>query len=239
MIPVLKLKDADGNVIPVPAIQGEKGDPGNTASVNSVEPDAAGNISLTSDDIPYGETEQSVTEAIDSRQSRITASGLLKGDGAGGVTTAEAGTDYATRAQVTAKQDTIQAQGILKGLGTGTVSAATSGADYITPYKAGDSFSLRIQTAGYITGERNVHFYIPFSRPVYGNPTITVTSNGDWAIRSDGKYAFGGSAVTPTSITVTASGPNGIAVYAAFDNTTDAQNNAACGIDAAVQISFS
>lgn len=105
MIPVLKLKDADGNVIPVPAIQGEKGDPGNTASVNSVEPDAAGNISLTSDDIPYGETEQSVTEAIDSRQSRITASGLLKGDGAGGISAATAGTDYVTPTQLNLKQD--------------------------------------------------------------------------------------------------------------------------------------
>lgn len=137
------------------------------------------------------------------------------------------------------KQNRITASGLLRGDGNGGVTAAEAGTDYVTPYKAGDSFSLRIQTAGYITGERNVHFYIPFSRPVYGNPTITVTSNGDWAIRSDGKYAFGGSAVTPTSITVTASGSNGIAVYAAFSNTTDAQNNAACGIDAAVQITFS
>lgn len=232
MIPVLKLKDADGNVIPVPAIQGEKGDPGPQGIQGEQGPQG-----LKGDTGPQG--PKGDTPDISGKQDTITATGILKGDGAGGVTTAEAGTDYATRAQVTAKQDTIQAQGILKGLGTGTVSAATAGTDYITPYKAGDSFSLRIQTAGYITGERNVHFYIPFSRPVYGNPTITVTSNGDWAIRSDGKYAFGGSAVTPTSITVTASGPNGIAVYAAFDNTTDAQNNAACGIDAAVQISFS
>lgn len=136
-------------------------------------------------------------------------------------------------------QAKVAVTGLLKGFDEGLILPAIPGTDYVVPYSSNDTLSLRIQTAGYITGGSNVHFYIPFSRPVYGNPTITVTSNGNWAIRSDGKYAFGGDAVTPTSITVAVSGPNGIAVYATFDNTTDAQNNAACGIDAAVQITFS
>ncbi len=67
------------------------------------------------------------------KQDKIQVVGILKGDGEGGVTAAEAGTDYATRAQVTAKQDTIQVQGLLKGLGTGTVSAAAAGVDYMAP----------------------------------------------------------------------------------------------------------
>lgn len=45
------------------------------------------------------------------KQNKITAAGILKGDGAGGVSAAKAGTDYATPAQVTAKQDVLLASG--------------------------------------------------------------------------------------------------------------------------------
>ena len=58
------------------------------------------------------------------QQQRITATGILKGAGAGGVTAATAGTDY---------QAAITAKGILKGSGNGSVSAATGGTDYATP----------------------------------------------------------------------------------------------------------
>ena len=144
MIPIIKLRDADGNIIPVPAIQGEKGAPGDTSSVNGVAPDTAGNIALDGTKIPYssisstptvssalGSLSTTVGGLQTSKQDTITAAGILKGDGAGGVTAAEAGTDYATRAQVTAKQDMIQVQGILKGLGTGTISMAVAGVDYM------------------------------------------------------------------------------------------------------------
>ena len=49
------------------------------------------------------------------KQNKITAAGILKGDGAGGVSAAEAGTDYATPAQVAAKQDVILASGASVG----------------------------------------------------------------------------------------------------------------------------
>lgn len=49
------------------------------------------------------------------KQNKITAAGLLKGDGAGGVSAAKAGTDYATPAQVTAKQDVLLASGAAVG----------------------------------------------------------------------------------------------------------------------------
>ena len=49
------------------------------------------------------------------KQNKITASGILKGDGAGGVSAAKAGTDYATPAQVTAKQDVLLASGAAIG----------------------------------------------------------------------------------------------------------------------------
>ena len=49
------------------------------------------------------------------KQNKITATGILKGDGAGGVSAAKAGTDYATPAQVTAKQDVLLASGAAVG----------------------------------------------------------------------------------------------------------------------------
>ena len=41
------------------------------------------------------------------KQNKITAAGILKGDGAGGVSTAEAGTDYATPEQLAEKQNAL------------------------------------------------------------------------------------------------------------------------------------
>ena len=49
------------------------------------------------------------------KQNKITAAGILKGDGAGGVSAAKAGTDYATPSQVAAKQDVLLASGASVG----------------------------------------------------------------------------------------------------------------------------
>lgn len=57
-------------------------------------------------------------------QPEISASGLLKGDGSGNVTAAEAGTDY---------QAPITANGLLKGDGSGAIAAAAAGTDYFAP----------------------------------------------------------------------------------------------------------
>ena len=56
-----------------------------------------------------------IKSALSSKQNKITASGILKGDGAGGVSAAKAGTDYATPAQVAAKQDVLLASGAAVG----------------------------------------------------------------------------------------------------------------------------
>ena len=77
------------------------------------------------------------------KQNKITAAGILKGDGAGGVSAAKAGTDYATPAQVAAKQDVILASGAAVGdlikvkavdaSGKPTAWAvAVAGTDYLT-----------------------------------------------------------------------------------------------------------
>lgn len=57
-------------------------------------------------------------------QNKIETSGILKGDGDGGVTQAQPGQDY---------QAAITATGLLKGAGNGAVSAAQAGTDYQAP----------------------------------------------------------------------------------------------------------
>ena len=92
--------------------------------------------------------------AVNDKQGAITASGILKGDGAGNVTAAVAGTDFQTPLTIDAtptdastnpvqsggvytalgnKQATITASGVLKGDGSGGVSAAVAGTDYQAP----------------------------------------------------------------------------------------------------------
>lgn len=84
-------------------------------------------------------------------QPTITATGLLKGNGAGGVTAASAGTDYqspltagtdyATPAQLADKQAKITATGLLKGDGDGGITAAAAGTDYQAPLTAGTDYA--------------------------------------------------------------------------------------------------
>lgn len=73
-----------------------------------------------------------VTSAIQTqlngKQTKITASGLLKGDGTGGVTAATSSTDYAPA---------TSGAGVLKGNGTGGFSAAVAGTDYLAPAAIG------------------------------------------------------------------------------------------------------
>lgn len=97
-----------------------------------------------------------------SRQAKITVSGLLKGNGSGGVSAATAGTDYQAPLSAytsnpamdgtasagtstayakgdhvhprdTSRQAKITDYGILKGAGEGSVSAAVPGVDYALP----------------------------------------------------------------------------------------------------------
>ena len=70
---------------------------------------------------------------MSSYQKKITASGILKGDGSGNITAATADEDYITKTKLDEKQDKITANGILKGDGKGTITAAAAGTDYTKP----------------------------------------------------------------------------------------------------------
>lgn len=68
---------------------------GAVSTVCGVDPDSGGNVALTGADIPQsGDDPTSMSTAVSGKQAKITVSGLLKGNGSGGVSAAVAGTDY-------------------------------------------------------------------------------------------------------------------------------------------------
>ena len=116
--------------------------------------------------------QENITALNNGKQEEITTSGLLKGDGSGSISAAQAGvdyqapltagvdyqapltagTDYATPTQLNDgladKQNEITVSGILKGTGDGNVSAAVAGTDYQTPLTAGTDYVTPTQLAG-------------------------------------------------------------------------------------------
>lgn len=122
-------------------------------------------------------------------------------------------------------------------------SANAGNSGYRPYFRAGDVITGDlIHTAGYVsTGGTKVYFTIPLTRPVLGNPTITFTSTTGFMIRQNGKYTHGsadGTYVKPKSVEVTVNN-FGIRVNATFSKTTNAVNNAPCGIAWSGNIRFS
>ena len=109
---------------------------------------------------------------------------------------------------------------------------------------AGDSISATFGTAGYITNSgKDVIFIIPLSKPMVGNPTITVTSVEGLMVRQNNKYLYGGSStkyVKPSKYAIHSTLSGGcICVVATMPNTTDVTSNSPCGIYANIKIMFS
>lgn len=109
---------------------------------------------------------------------------------------------------------------------------------------AGDSISATFGTAGYITSSgKDVIFIIPLSKPIIGNPTVTVTSVEGLMVRQNNKYLYGGSStkyVKPSKYAIHSTLSGGcIHVFATMPNTTDVTNNSPCGIYANIKITFS
>lgn len=113
------------------------------------------------------------------------------------------------------------------------------------PYMTkGDSFNTTIQVGGYITNSgKDVIFQLPLSNPVIGNPTVTIASVYGLCVRQNNKYLYGSAASTfakPSSYGCTlANGGNHIKITAKMANTTNVENNSACGIYASIKVTFS
>lgn len=98
-------------------------------------------------------------------------------------------------------------------------------------YRKGDSFSVQLETAGYITSSKTeIYFHIPFSKPIMGSPTITVS--GTLKLRQGNSYTHGsasGTAITPDSYKVYVK--EGLINVTATESTvTNATNNDSIGI---------
>lgn len=117
------------------------------------------------------------------------------------------------------------------------------GVNYRPYIRQGDSIKIAVKTAGYVTNAgKDVTFFVPLSRPVVGDPTITVSSVDGFILRQAGKYTHGSTAETftvPDSYTVSDYYDGGIMITAVFSNTTDASNNDAIGIYWSGNITFS
>ena len=102
-----------------PGEQGPKGETGSTGPQGPQGPE--GKTPVKGTDYFTQADKQEIASAaaglvdLSGKQNKITAAGILKGDGAGGVSAAKAGTDYATPAQVAAKQDVLLASGASVG----------------------------------------------------------------------------------------------------------------------------
>lgn len=99
---------------------------GAVSTVCGVDPDSGGNVPLTGADIPQSSNDPtSMSTAISGKQAKITASGLLKGNGSGGVSAAVAGTDY--QSPVKAATVTLSANAWSGNSQTINVSNVTAG----------------------------------------------------------------------------------------------------------------
>lgn len=113
------------------------------------------------------------------------------------------------------------------------------------PYMSkGYSFNTTIQVGGYITNSgKDVTFQLPLNNPVIGNPTVTIASVDGLCVRQNNKYLYGSAASTfakPSSYSCTlVNGGNHIKITAKMANTTNVENNSACGIYASIKVTFS
>lgn len=113
------------------------------------------------------------------------------------------------------------------------------------PYMTkGDSFNTTIQVGGYITNSgKDVTFQLPLNNPVIGSPTVTIASVDGLCVRQNNKYLYGSAASTfakPSSYSCAlVNGGNHIKITAKMANTTNVENNSACGICASIKVTFS
>lgn len=106
---------------------------------------------------------------------------------------------------------------------------------YYRPYRRkGDSINFTLRTSGYVTnGSKDVTFIVPFSVPIVGSPTVTVSSLNGFILRQGTNYTHGSTAtayVSPDTYSASVSQWMGVTITASFANTTNVINNDAIGI---------
>ena len=114
------------------------------------------------------------------------------------------------------------------------VKESGSSAGFIPYYTAGYSVTMGYAGTGYLTSSgRSVNFTVPFSVPIIGSPTVSVTSGNGFTLRQGGKYTHGSAAsttVTPDSYSAAIISTGGVRITAIFSDTTNVTNNDSIGI---------
>lgn len=131
---------------------------------------------------------------------------------------------------------------------TDKLNFIVNGKSYKPYYTAGDTISVTVQTAGYVTdAKRAINFEVPLSKPVIGVSSVTAASGTGFCLRQGNTYTHGSAAstnVTPNGYSyVNASNETvkvaayvasihagSIRITAGFSNTTNAINNDSIGI---------
>ena len=115
----------------------------------------------------------------------------------------------------------------------GVANIATPGR-YIPYMRRGQSLEVNLRTAGYVTNDgKEVSFFLSFTRPLIGSPTVTAASTDGFVLRQGNKYTHGSDAwtyVKPSSYTVTNYYSYGVIITAVFSNTTNVTNNDSIGV---------
>lgn len=126
--------------------------------------------------------------------------------------------------------------------------ASAGNVHYKPYYSAGDSISMILYTAGFVTsGGASIRFLVPLSKPIIGNPTITITSDAGLTLRQDTKYTHGSGASTSVKpskyetigYTDGNTNSNGFAIVATMSDTTNVTNNDTLGVYWSGTITFS
>ena len=163
------------------AEQAQQGASGGVVSFNgragSVVPQAGdydkdmvglGSVDNTSDaDKPVSTKQQ---EALNNKQAKITASGILKSDGSGGVTAAAAGTDYATPASLPKPSDTAP---VMDGTAAAGTLATYARGDHKHP--ADTSRQAKITASGVLKGDGNGGVSAATKGTDYSGPTAKLS----------------------------------------------------------------
>lgn len=114
--------------------------------------------------------------------------------------------------------------------------------DYRPYYRRGDTIDVYLHTSGYATtGGKDILFLVPLSKPIIGNPTVSVSSINGLVLRQNNSYPHNSSNYCkPASYRVTdVTHAFGFNVRASFDNNTGVTNNSPIGIVANIHITFS
>lgn len=122
-----------------------------------------------------------------------------------------------------------------------TIQFTVAEGSYCPYYKAGDKLKGKWKGGGYVTtAKKEVVFTVPLSKPIVGNPSITVAAS--LIIRQSSKYTHGSSSstkVTPNSYEVERGIGDAICITCVMSDLTNAVNNDACAVSADLTITFS